>query len=60
MDSDSPTASRTAGQIGTEFGAGFTAMCTTFKSEFEALFGVRAWGRFGSYPYRRLADGDGL
>ena len=60
MDSDSPIASRTAGQIATELGAGFTAMCNTFKSEFEAFFGVRAWERLGSHPYRRLADGDGL
>ena len=59
MDSDSPIASRTAGQIVAAFGAGFTAMCT-FKSEFEALLGGRASGRLGSYPHHRLADGDGL
>ena len=60
MDSDSPSASRTAGQMVTELGAGFTAMCNTFKSEFEALFDARAGGRLGSDPHRRLADGDGL
>ena len=60
MDSDSPTASRTAGQMVTELGAGFTAMGNTFKSEFEALLGIRAAGRLGSYPYHRLAAGDGL
>ena len=59
MDSDSPIAPRTAGQTAAELGAGFTAVCNAFKSEFEALFADRA-RRLGSHSHHRLADGDGL
>jgi len=69
MDSERPTASRTAGQPTSAFGANFTfTAMQTFKggntAPADADLGVsgRAHGAVpsGSRPYRRSAVGDGL
>ena len=59
MDSDSPTAARTAGQIALDPGNSFTAFGATFKSEFGGVLGARRSGRLGLRLHHRSADGDG-
>jgi hypothetical protein len=63
MDSDSPAASRIAGQPMLASGSLFTANGNTFSSEFNTKSwfdgGFRRGGLSGLRPYRRLADGYG-
>jgi len=64
MDSNSPAASRTAGQTSMAFGVSFTATGFTFKRESttggrRSNVGTRSHGGSGRRPYHRSADGDG-
>ena len=60
MDSDSPAASRIAGQPNDHAGTSFTAIARTFKSEFKnGAFRHVDGGSMGLRRYRRSADGHG-
>jgi hypothetical protein len=59
MDSDSPAASRIAGQPNDHTGISFTATARTFKSEFENGANRLVGGHAGLRHYRRSADGHG-